>query len=200
MSALADVQLVDPSDSHRAELAAITSDPETMRMVGNGRPWDDAKLGRFLEHAAADAATPPAERENFYKVVIARAPSADASGAETETVCGVVGIHPAGYAASPPAAGEKWFLTIFLGARARGRGVGAEAIRAILAARGEADVFLDVRLANAPMRALAKKMGHVALRRVRIRGAGYMRYRAVSPADSASCAGAEPADGTSPPA
>lgn len=146
------VRLAQIRPAHRAALARITAEPDTMAAVGNGRPWDRRRLDNFLKYTAQEQAESPATRQNFYWAVEA--------GGE---LAGVVGFHPTPFGPDPQ---HRHFVTIFLGRAHRGRGVGAQALalaveqlRELLPAARATGLAAYVRADNAASLRLHERLG-----------------------------------------
>jgi RimJ/RimL family protein N-acetyltransferase/alkylated DNA repair dioxygenase AlkB len=161
------VTLADIGPQHEARLRKITSQKETMKDAGDGRPWSDKKVKNFIRYSLEEQGQGE-DRENFYWGVLVGG-----------SLVGVVGIHPVSYG-KPETAGLN-FVTIYLDSAHVGRGVGSAALREALArhraARGT-PVYADVRVGNAASLALLGKLGFVETGRHKIRGEPYVRLKA----------------------
>jgi RimJ/RimL family protein N-acetyltransferase len=145
------MRLADPAPRHAAELLKILGDAETMKFVGNGKPWDAAKLARFLGYAKKETGRDPLSRDNFYWV------------AEVDNrAIGFVGVHKAQHGDAANRA--RFFRTTVLSREYHGRGMGAELDRAGLAAfaalRPDVEkVFSDIREGHPASIAAALRAG-----------------------------------------
>ena len=171
------ITLVDIRARHRAGLQAITSQPETMKSVGDGEPWGDTQLDNFIRYNITEQKE-GGSRRNFYWAI---------EGCQSfPKLFGVVGIHAVDYGkgSGPDSTKGLVFVTRFLDKKVTGRGVGTEALRRAIdlyrkAKKGaRPSVYADVRPSNIASLKSLKRVGFQEVGQVSIRGRPYIRLRA----------------------
>jgi len=166
----ATVRLVNIGDRHAKALTTITSRPETMKSVGDGRPWTPTKVRRFIKYNREEQQQ-GSDRENYYW------------GIEMDRrLIGVVGIHPVDY--GRPKTKGLFFVTIFLEPVATGKGFGkvalSDALERFWGTRSD-PVYADVRKDNIASAALMERLEFKKIQSVKIRGRPVSRYRKDKP-------------------
>lgn len=107
------------SESEYIELYHLVSDQQTMKWIGDGRPWTIQKLLEMRNFSAKDYAEPWKERNYFYWAILS-----DVSA--SAHVVGLIGLHPA----IPPLKGLQIMYAI--APQYRGKGRAATAIQDIM--------------------------------------------------------------------
>jgi RimJ/RimL family protein N-acetyltransferase len=145
------------------DLYRITSDIDTMKSIGNGRPWDEKKVDNFIYYNSVDSKQSLDIRTNFYwgmKIEKSVTKSDDKSkDKSSKKFIGVVGIHTVNYGKSR----NQFYVTIFIDKTQVNKGFGTVflkmAISKFMKLKPDTPIYADIEESNIASQKLHTKLG-----------------------------------------
>ena len=102
----------------------ITSNPEIMKNIGDSKPWNPAKVKRFIDYCKKDSKISDSRRQNYYYKIVTR------SFSRYETI-GIIGFHLFNRKEIPETIGQ-FYLTVYIKPEFQGKGVYSTALELLI--------------------------------------------------------------------
>lgn len=151
---MANVTVTELGPEDRPGVEPLLRNPEVMRWIANGRPWDTRKIDGLFENVAAEGNTGP---HKHWTVRV------------DDRVCGLIRVRPVNYVDD----GQPR-LTAMIDPRYQGCGIGAKAVRLVAEQMGS--LRAEVHPTNTGSIRMLVKAGFVEWPRVNIHGTEHLSF------------------------
>jgi RimJ/RimL family protein N-acetyltransferase len=114
------IKLENISEKDFDAILDITSSPDVMKNIGNGKIWDNQKVKRFIDYCVKDSRLPDASRTQYYYKIIFN-----------DLLIGIIGFHTF-YKKELPTTPSDFYLTVYMDKNQQGKGYYSSALQLLL--------------------------------------------------------------------